>query len=117
MSYVLYGIPNCDTIKKAKAWLNDHDITYRFHNYKKDGIDATKLQSWFAQEPILRIVNKAGTTYRKLTDEDKKKLEDETFVIKVLQEQPSMIKRPILELDNVIVSIGFKPDLYEDIFR
>ncbi len=112
MTYTLYGIPNCDTVKKAKDWLNQHEVEYRFHNYKKEGITKDKLRSWLAQVAKEKLVNKAGTTYRKLSDEEKASISDSEHAIDLMFIHTSMIKRPVLEGNNKVLSVGFKPEIY-----
>lgn len=114
MSTVLYGIPNCDTIKKAKKWLADHDIAFTFHDYRKDGIDATFLEQAEKQLGWEVMLNKRGTTYRQL-DEAEKATIDRSKALALLELHPAMVKRPILFHNNTY-HIGFKPAQYEDIF-
>jgi arsenate reductase (glutaredoxin) len=113
MTYILYGIPNCDTIKKAKNWLDKNGVAYTFHNYKTDGISASKIEQWLTQVPLSKLVNKASTTFRSLSDADKERINDASFAIKLMQEQSSIIKRPVLELDENVITVGFKAALYE----
>lgn len=107
----LYGIPNCDTVKKARKWLDNHGIEYAFHNYKTDGIPAKTLQDWVAQAGIDVLVNRRGTTWRALPDKDKNKLDTRT-AIKLMRDHPSLIKRPVLDIDSSI-TVGFKADEYQ----
>lgn len=110
----LFGIPNCDTIKKAKKWLEQNNIDYTFHDYRKDGI-STELVSDFCQQlDWQQVLNKRGTTYRQLDDATKESLTAES-VIALLVEHPAMIKRPILQKDNELY-LGFKADQYQSIF-
>ena len=114
MSTTLYGIANCDTIKKAKKWLAEHNIDFVFHDYRKDGISAaflTTAESALGWEVML---NKRGTTYRQLDDADKTNLDKEK-ALSLLETHPAMVKRPIL-LHNGTFHIGFKPAQCEDIF-
>ena len=108
MTITLYGIPNCDTVKKARTWLDGHGISYAFHDYKKAGIDETKLAGWVDTAGWEKVLNRAGTTFRKLDDADKADLTAEKAV-RLMLAQPSMIKRPIVEHDAGLL-IGFKPD-------
>lgn len=108
----LYGIPNCDTVKKARAWLDSHGVAYAFHDYKKAGIDAASLGRWIDALGWETVLNRAGTTFRKLSDGDKADLDREKAIALMLG-QPSMIKRPIVEGDGVLVA-GFKPDAWQD---
>jgi arsenate reductase len=106
----LYGIKNCDTMKKAWTWLDDHGIEYTFHDYKKSGIDREHLDKWCKQLGWEVVLNRAGTTFKKLDDADKANL-SEAKAIKLMLAQPSMIKRPVLEFGKQLL-IGFKPDDY-----
>ena len=108
MTLTVYGIPNCDTIKKARTWLEAHDVAYAFHDYKKAGIDEAQLTRWIdaiGWEPLL---NKRGTTYRKLSDGDKADI-DAAKAARLLEDNPSMIKRPIVEHEGGLL-VGFKED-------
>jgi arsenate reductase len=112
--YKVYGIKNCDTMKKAMTWLTENNVPFEFHDYKKEGISAEKIQEWLTQKPWDVLINKAGTTWKKLSDEEK--ATDEIGALKLMMEKPSMIKRPIIENDK-IMAMGFKPDDYEQIFK
>jgi Spx/MgsR family transcriptional regulator len=111
MAATLYGIKNCDTMKKARAWLNSKGVAYTFHDYKADGIDRVRLESWSQKVGWKTLLNRAGTTFRKLPDADKAGL-DEGKALALMLDQPSMIKRPVLDLDGRIL-VGFKPEMYE----
>lgn len=110
MSYVLYGIKACDTMKKARTWLDEQGIAYRFHDYKTAGIDRGNLQKWCDEHGWETILNRAGTTFRKLEDAQKSDL-DQTRAIDLMLAQPSMIKRPVLDLGSRTL-VGFKPERY-----
>ena len=110
MSYVLYGIKACDTMKKARTWLDEHQVDYAFHDYKSVGIDRANLEKWCNEHGWQTILNRAGTTFRKLDDAQKADL-DQAKAIELMLAQPSMIKRPVLDLGDKTL-IGFKPDLY-----
>ena len=110
MTTTLYGIPNCNTVKKARAWLDSHGVAFVFHDYKKAGVDETRLRDWVARLGWERVLNKSGTTFRKLPDSDKAGLDAERAVA-VMLAHPSAIKRPILEGDNTLVA-GFSPEAY-----
>ncbi|WP_315739334.1 MULTISPECIES: ArsC family reductase [unclassified Bradyrhizobium] len=110
MSITIYGIKNCDTMKKARAWLDDHGVAYQFHDYKTAGIDKAKLKAWSDELGWEVLLNRAGTTFKKLPDADKDGL-TESKAIALMLAQPSMIKRPVLDLGGRRV-VGFKPDLY-----
>lgn len=111
MSYVLYGIKACDTIKKARTWLDEHQVDYAFHDYKSVGIDRANLEKWCNEHGWQTILNRAGTTFRKLDDAQKADL-DQAKAIDLMLAQPSMIKRPVLDLGDKTL-VGFKPDNYQ----
>ena len=106
----LYGIPNCDTVKKARSWLASHGVEYRFHDYKMEGADPDKLAAWAKVVGWQTLLNRAGTTFRRLPDEAKENL-DERKAIALMLEQPSMIKRPVLETGGTML-VGFSPERY-----
>jgi arsenate reductase len=106
----IYGIKNCDTMKKARAWLDAHGVAYAFHDYKAGGIERGLLQGWARAVGWESLLNRAGTTFRKLPDTDKSAL-TETKAIALMVGQPSMIKRPVLDVDGRLI-VGFKPDSY-----
>jgi len=106
----LYGIKACDTMKKARTWLDQQGLAYHFHDYKTAGIDRASLQAWCREHGWQSVLNRAGTTFRKLDETQKADL-DENKAIELMLAQPSMIKRPILDLGNRTL-VGFKPDLY-----
>lgn len=110
MKVTLYGIANCDTVKKARTWLDARGIAYTFHDYKKAGIDEALLRSWSEEVGWERLINRAGTTFRKLPDADKQDL-DENKAIALLMAQPSMIKRPVLALGDRRI-VGFDEQTY-----
>lgn len=114
MTTTIYGIPNCDTVKKARTWLDAHGVKYRFHDFKKEGLDKTQLKDWVDQAGLNVVLNKAGTTYRALPDAEKEGL-TEAQARKLMVENPSLVKRPVLEKDGRLF-IGFKPDEYAVIF-
>ena len=107
----IYGIKNCDTMKKARGWLDEHGLAYSFHDYKSAGIDKARLAGWAKQVGWETLLNRAGTTFRKLDEADKQGL-TEARAIALMMAQPSMIKRPVLDLAGKLV-VGFKPELYE----
>ena len=110
MSITLYGIKACDTMKKARSWLDAHGIAYAFHDYKASGIDRASLQRWCDQHGWDRVLNRAGTTFRKLDEAQKADL-DTGKAIELMLAQPSMIKRPVLDLGDRSL-LGFKPETY-----
>lgn len=110
MSLTIYGITNCDTMRKARAWLDKAGKAYAFHDYKVAGVERARLEKWAAAVGWERLLNRAGTTFRKLPDKDKEAL-TETKAIALMLAQPSMIKRPVLESGGKLL-VGFKPDEY-----
>ncbi len=108
MAITLYGIPNCDTVKKARAWLDGAGVAYAFHDYKKAGIDAVTLRGWAGEVGWEVLLNRAGTTFKKLPDADKAGL-DADKAIALMVAQPSMIKRPVVTGAGALL-VGFKPD-------
>lgn len=112
MSLTIYGIKNCDTMKKARAFLDKRGVEYAFHDYKAAGIARAKLEGWAKKVGWETLLNKAGTTFRKLLDKDKEGL-TESKAIKLMLAQPSIIKRPVLELGGGKLLVGFKPEQYE----
>jgi arsenate reductase len=109
----IYGIKNCDTMKKARDWLDAHEVDYAFHDYKTAGIDQKTLQTWAKKTGWEVLLNRAGTTFKKLP-EDKKINLDEAKAIALMVEQPSMIKRPVLALGAELL-VGFKPERYDEV--
>ena len=109
--FLLLGIANCDTVKKARTWLNDRGVRYEFHDYKKQGIDEARLKGWVEELGWEAVLNRAGTTFKKLDDADKADL-DAAKAVKLMLAQPSMIKRPMLDLGDRRIA-GFRPDIYE----
>jgi len=114
MTVTIYGIKNCDTMKKARKWLADHAIEAEFHDYKASGIDRAHLERWCGEAGWETVLNRAGTTFRKLDDAEKQDL-DQDKAIALMLAQPSMIKRPVVEKDSRVI-VGFKPERYEQFF-
>jgi arsenate reductase len=110
----IYGIKNCDTMKKARAWLDEHGVAYTFHDYKAQGIDRTRLESWSRDMSWETLLNRAGTTFRKLPEADKADI-DKRKAIALMIAQPSVIKRPVLDVGGRLL-VGFKPELYAQTF-
>ena len=108
MTVTLYGIPNCDTVKKARTWLDAAGIAYAFHDYKKAGVDAGKLAAWCDAAGWDKVLNRAGTTFKKLPDADKTDL-DAAKAVRLMAANPSCIKRPIVEHPGGLL-VGFKPE-------
>jgi arsenate reductase len=114
MTVTMYGIKNCDTIKKARTWLDGRGVAYSFHDYKSIGIDESRLRRWSGEIGWERLLNRGGTTFRKLPDADKENI-DEAKAIGLMVDQPSMIRRPVLEADGQLL-VGFDPDRYAATF-
>ena len=110
MTTTLYGIRNCDTMKKAWTWLDQHGVAYGFHDYKTAGIDKDRLKRWSEALGWETLLNRAGTTFRKLPEADKEGL-NERKALALMLAQPSMIKRPVLDIGGKLV-VGFKPEVY-----
>jgi Spx/MgsR family transcriptional regulator len=111
MAITIYGIKNCDTMKKARAWLEKHGVDYVFHDYKTAGIERAQLEQWAKKVGWETLLNRAGTTFRKLPDKDKNGVDDKKAIALMLRE-PSMIKRPVLDLGRGKVLVGFAPETY-----
>jgi len=111
---VIYGIKNCDTVRKAFTWLDGHKVAYRFHDYKKDGVDRARLEKWIKLAGWEVLLNRAGTTFKKLSDKDKEGLSEKKAIALMLA-QPSMIKRPVVEKGAKLL-VGFKPEEYAKAF-
>jgi arsenate reductase (glutaredoxin) len=108
----IYGIKNCDTMKKARAWLDKQGVAYAFHDYKTSGIEKSKLEGWSKKAGWETLLNRAGTTFRKLPDKDKAGLSEKKAIALMLA-QPSMIKRPVLDLGGGKILVGFSPEIYK----
>jgi arsenate reductase (glutaredoxin) len=114
---ILYGIPSCDTVKKARKWLDAQQVTYQFHDYKKQGISREKLDQWLTQVPWEKLLNRAGTTWRKLSQEQKETITDAASAAEYLQNNTSAIKRPLLENEaGTVVALGFSESEYSSLF-
>lgn len=110
----IYGIKNCDTMKKAMTWLDENGVKYEFHDYRKDGVPAPVIKSAIKTHGWETVINKRGTTWRRLPDEDKAAMDD-AGALKAATEAPALIKRPLLAHDGDTY-FGFKPDIYSDVF-
>ena len=110
MSVTIHGIKACDTMKKARDWLDGHGVAYAFHDYKAVGVERATLEAWARQVGWETLLNRSGTTFRKLPDADKTGL-TEAKAIDLMLAQPSMIKRPVLDVDGKLI-VGFKPEIY-----
>ncbi|MCX6215146.1 ArsC family reductase [Spirosoma sp.] len=112
--YTLYAIPNCDTVKKARTWLAGRGVEYRFHDYKKQGIDSKTIEQWLTQKPWEELVNRSGLTWKKLSDADKPTSAAGAIVL--MMEKPSVIRRPLIEADGQIIALGFNESAYQETF-
>ena len=113
MPPTIYGTKNCDTIKTARTWLADHGQAYRFHDYRADGLDAATLARWIDVVGWEKLLNKAGTTFRALADADKTELDRDKAAALMLA-RPTLIKRPVLDIDGRL-TVGFKPEIYAEV--
>ncbi|MCF7521720.1 arsenate reductase [Neisseria sp. ZJ106] len=111
----LYGIPNCDTVKKARVWLTENGQEYEFVNFKNNAPTQELIGSWLTQIPLEKLLNKKGTTWRKLSDEEKAAAENQAGALALMAAQPSVIKRPVLDKDGQFF-VGFSAENYQGIF-
>ncbi|WP_018985772.1 ArsC family reductase [Methylophilus methylotrophus] len=112
----LYGIPNCNTVKKARDWLEEHAIAYEFHDFKKLGLDTATAQSWLQQYPWEKLVNRSGMTWRNLSDTEKNTVVDASSAQVLMQEKTSVIKRPVMVKNDKIIALGFNETEYAQLF-
>lgn len=108
----LYGIPNCDTVKRARAWLDQAGLAYQFHDFKKHGVPTEALQRWLVDLGWERVLNRSGTTWRKLDEASRSAVIDAASAAAVMQAHPSVIKRPVVQWPDGGLSVGFSPDLF-----
>jgi len=113
----LYGIPNCSTVKKARDWLARNGIIVEFHDFKKQGVDASVAQNWLQQEDWAKLVNRSGLTWRGLPEERKQQVCDNASALALMQEKSSVIKRPLLEKNGKLLHVGFDEASYSKIFK
>lgn len=113
----LYGIPNCNTVKKARDWLATHNIAVEFHDFKKKGVSETDLANWLKQIPQEKLINRAGLTWRGLDEKIKITITDDKSAISLMQAKTSLIKRPILVKNDVVLCVGFDENRYAEIFN
>lgn len=109
----LYGIKNCDTVKKARRWLEDHEVEYKFHDFRQDGLDKKQLSGWVEQLGWEAVVNKRSTTWRNLSDKEKD-IKTNVQAAKLLAANPTLIKRPVTEKNNTLL-VGFKESEYQEL--
>lgn len=112
----LYGIPNCNTVKKARDWLEEHAIAYEFHDFKKLGLDSATAQLWLQQYPWEKLVNRSGMTWRNLSDTEKNTVVDARSAQVLMQEKTSVIKRPVMVKNDKIIALGFDETEYAQLF-
>ena len=110
--FILYGIPNCNTVKKARTWLDAHHIQYAFHDFKKHGLDSATASAWLAQQPWEKLINRAGMTWRNLSDAEKDNIVDNNTAQPLMLTKTSVIKRPVLVKDGNILHLGFDEARY-----
>ncbi|MFZ6674103.1 ArsC family reductase [Undibacterium sp. Xuan67W] len=124
-SLVLYGIPNCDTVKKARTWLQEQGIAFTFHDFKKNGLDRATIQDWLQHKDLDILINRKGTTWRALTDEQKASVSDVDAAIALIIASPSVIKRPVLQMQTSSaasattshIEVGFSAQQYQPLFK
>lgn len=112
----LYGIPNCDTVRQARAHLSAHGVSYEFHDFKKHGVSAALLASWLRQVGWQKLLKKTGPTWGKLPAEVKEGIHDDDSALALMLAQPNVIRRPVLEQDGTVVALGFDQDTYTRLF-
>ena len=113
----VYGIPNCDTVKKSRAWWTERGVDFQFHDFKKQGVPAHRLPAWMAAAGWQKLVNRQGTTWRKLDTSTQSSVQDEHSASVLMQAEPSVIKRPVVEWqrgDRLHISVGFAPDQWQE---
>lgn len=113
---VVYGIPNCDTVKKARTWLESHGVAFEFHDFKKAGLSASLVETWLADVPLDVLLNRRGTTWRALSDDAKAAAETQQGAIALMVEKPSVVKRPVVVVQGRVKSVGFSADEYASLF-
>lgn len=112
----VFGIKNCNTVKRALQWLGSHKVTYDFHDYKSKGITASKLREWSRQVGWEALVNRKGTTWRQLDDAQKERITNQDAAIRLMMEKPSVIRRPLIEKNGKVIALGFDEDEYTRVF-
>ncbi|MFA9275844.1 MAG: arsenate reductase [Candidatus Aquirickettsiella gammari] len=116
----LFGIPNCDTVKKARIWLEQQAISFEFHNFKKDGLTAEQVEIWLKKINFATIINRKGTSWRALSDEQKSSADNPADAMKLILANPSLIKRPVLQINGdklTHIGVGFNDQQYQTIFK
>ncbi len=110
----VYGIKNCNTVKKALAWLDEHTVDYRFHDFKKEGVDEARLRRWVEQTGWETLLNRKGLTWRRLPEERRAQVNDADAAIALMLEKPTIIKRPVIERDEHVLAVGFDETTYQE---
>jgi arsenate reductase (glutaredoxin) len=113
---VVYGIPNCDTVKKARVWLEEHGVEFEFHDFKKAGVSEPLVRDWLKDVSLDSLVNRRGTTWRGLSDTMKAEADSEAGAIALMIHKPSVIKRPVVVVNGRVKALGFAADQYEALF-
>ncbi|CCD35667.1 FIG138056: a glutathione-dependent thiolreductase [Candidatus Paraburkholderia kirkii UZHbot1] len=113
---VVYGIPNCDTVKKARVWLEEHGVPFEFHDFKKAGVNDKLIQDWLKDVPLEQLINKRGTTWRGLSDVHKAEADTTAGAIALMMQKPSIIKRPVVVVNGRVKTLGFSAEQYETLF-
>ncbi len=113
---VVFGIPNCDTVKKARVWLEEHGVPFEFHDFKKAGVTAPLLEDWLKDVPLDALLNRRGTTWRGLSDDMKAAAETRAGAIALMIHKPSAIKRPVIVVNGRVKTLGFSAEQYETLF-
>ncbi len=113
----VYGIPNCNTVKKARDWLDSQGVAYQFHDFKKLGVDQATLDNWLTQQPWEKLVNRSGMTWRDLSDAEKAAVQDHASAAALMQAKTSVIKRPVLVQDGHVLALGFDESLYASLLK
>lgn len=113
---IIYGIPNCDTIKKTRTWLEKHNVSYQFHDYRSEGIGKEKLSDWTTQRKWEELLNKRSTTWKELGADEQAKIKTTNAAIKLMLKNPTIIKRPVIEADGKIAAIGYDESVLQSLF-
>ncbi|MDR5833668.1 ArsC family reductase [Caballeronia sp. LZ034LL] len=113
---VVYGIPNCDTVKKARVWLEEHGVPFEFHDFKKAGVSTALIQDWLKDVPLDQLINKRGTTWRGLSEVHKAEAGTTAGAIALMIHKPSIIKRPVVVVNGRVKTLGFSAEQYDTLF-
>ncbi|MES2046761.1 MAG: ArsC family reductase [Pseudomonadota bacterium] len=119
-SITVFGIPNCDTVKKARVWLQEQNVDFSFHDFKKDGLTRNTVENWLGHVDLNLLINRKGTTWRALTDEQKASCDNRDAAISLMMASPSVIKRPVLQIisgSTQQIAVGFSAQLYQPLFK